>query len=228
MTKSNLKQIALLLILAIFLIGFTFFQKDKSEEFITESNEKEQLAILEQKKAENMLSNFTVTYNSYSAGDFSNIESLYPLMTEQMAQTEKTKIERFRAKIAEQPKQYQTVTAEFRGLSTQEFEDEKIIANIIIFKQTFSGAYIQNSDKKEHFILVDQNGQPYSGDMNMLLLSKDLKIFQITGVKENGIWKVASMEESAPKIIPEENLKTTEEEMESDAYVFEDEESIIE
>lgn len=228
MTKSNLKQIALLLILAIFLIGFTFFQKNKSEEFITESNEKEQLAILEQKKAENILSNFTVTYNSYSAGDFSNIESLYPLMTEKMKETEKTKIERLKIEIASQSKKYQTITAEFRGLSTEEFGNDRIISNIIIFKQTFNGAYIQNPENKKQTMLVDQNGQFYSGNISTLLLNKDLKIFQVTGVKENGIWKVASIEESAPKIIPEENLKTTEEEMESDAYVFEDEESIIE
>jgi uncharacterized protein (UPF0333 family) len=213
MTKNNLKQIILLLVLTIFLVGFMFFQKDREEESYSENNEAQQLAILEQKKAENILSNFVVAYYSYNTGDFSNIESLYPLMTEKMARAEKTKIEEIKIELANQPKTYQKVTADFRGLSTEEFGSDKIITNVIIFKQIFNGAYIQDPSNKGQFILVDQYGQLYSDDMSTLLLSKDLKAFRVTGNKENGEWKIDHIEESVPKTVPEaENIEITDEE----------------
>lgn len=213
MTKNSLKQISLFLFLAIFLIGLTFFQKEKEEEFKTEDNKTEQLAILEQKKAENIISNFAVVYHSYNVGDFSNIESLYSLMTEKMKKSEQAKIEKMKAEALNQIPKYQTATAEFRGLSTKEFANNQIITNIIIFKQNFNGSYIPNPENQEQLVLVDQSGQPYTGDISELLSSKDLKALQITSLKENGEWKIDGVTEPATETISEtENLEIIDEE----------------
>lgn len=187
MTKRDLKRIILLAFLAMLLVGFTFFRKDTKNENYKNQDAVEQKNVLEKQKAENMLSNFAVTYNSYTSGDFSNIESLYGMMTEELKKSETEKVSKL--KLGDK-KEYQTIKSDFKGSNTIEFSENKIIANIVLLKQIYGGAYKSDPDNNLQKILVDREGKPYDKDISTLLESKDLVFLQLTGVRENEDWKV--------------------------------------
>lgn len=191
MTKRDIKRFILFAFLAILLVGFTFFRKENNKEDNTDSTP-EQINVIEKQKAENILSNFAIKYNSYTIGDFSNIESLYDLMTSELKKIEMVKVEEIRKQETEEKI---TVKSEFKGSNTIDFSENRIIANIVLSKQTYNGAFVADPGNPNQKILIDKNGQRYEKDFSTLLAGKDLIFIQLTGIKENGEWKISNIKD---------------------------------
>jgi len=183
----------------IFLIGMVFFRKDDND--IKENNielDNQQLIndtkneeITEEEKAKSFAENFTTIYYSYTWGNFSNIESQYYYMTDEMKKKEEGKVEKMREETKNQPQKYFTARAKLVDSDFIIYEKIKAILNINLNIDNYAGAIVQ----RDTMVWVDENGDYYGGDLNDLVINTIEKKIDINLVKINDEWKVDEIAE---------------------------------
>lgn len=204
MTKSNLFKIIAIVFLLLMLVGLAFFRKDDGE--IPNSkptptdnqqveNPDKKYELTEKEKVKIFAENFTATYYSYTWGNFSNVESQYYYMTEEMKNREENKVRRIKREVEEQPRKYFTVRAEVDKSEFIEFvENIKVSMNISLKIKEINGAFVIDTEvpeiKPHTTALVDGNKNVYEGDIEDLIIDTVDKSVQINLIKIGGEWKV--------------------------------------
>lgn len=198
MTKQDLIRTIVIVILAFLLIGLVFFGKEKENNIperenngnvpnIEENNKKTESA--EEDKLKTMAENFAVIYYSYSWGNFSNIESLYPQMTDEMQDKEKNGVEKLKKDLENQPKQYITWRAIALGSEFVFKDKDKATIAVYLKISKFAGAIVQ----KDTMVWVDSQGSEYKGNENDLIFNESNKKFTIKFVRIDNEWKISDL-----------------------------------
>ena len=208
MTKKNLFKIIAIAFLLFMLVGLLFFRKGGDEVLNPNpapaddrqiNNPDEKHKLTEEEKAKIFAENFVVTYYSYTWGNFSNVESQYYYMTEEMKSREKIKVEKMKREIEGQPQRYFTARARLLGSEITEFvRNEKISLNISLEIKEFNGAYVMDDDvieiKPLTTALIDGNKKIYSGNIEDLIINASKKNIKINLIKIGNKWKVDMIE----------------------------------
>lgn len=203
MDRNNFKKMAtiytVIFFMVIFLIGMIFFKKDDSG--IKKSNlesDNQQLIkdienekITEEGKIKTFAENFTIIYYSYTWGNFSNIESQYYYMTDEMKNREKNKVEQIKKATENQPQKY--FTARARLIDSEFLYHEKAKANLKInlSVDNYAGAIVQ----RDTMVWVDESGNYCGGDIRDLIIGTTDKNIEINLVKIGDEWKVDEISE---------------------------------
>ena len=190
---SNLKRI-IVIISVIFIVAFflliasTFFLKESSKEVLNQINHQreeqrqqqqaedaEEEYLTKKENIKSFLEKFVVIYNSYTWGSFSNIESQYSSMSEEMKNKEKEKVERIKKEIENKPQEYFSTKASLIDSEFLLYNENRveIIMNLNI--KSFGGAIVQ----RETIILVDAGGNHYMGNFEDLMISSNNKKIKI-------------------------------------------------
>lgn len=208
MVKISLIKIILLIIVLIFFVGFIFFGKDKykpkplekqsqiQEETVQEKEEEIIRELTEEDKISIFAENFTTIYYSYTWGNFSNIESLYDKMTDEMENRERNRVEQMKKGIENQSQKYFTVRVEVINLKIIDYqENKKATLDIKLKLKDIDGAFVTDVDVPEirpnTSALIDGNKNVYTGNIEDLVIMTVDKKIEIKLVKENDKWKVA-------------------------------------
>ena len=207
MSRFYLIKIFIFIILFIFLIGFIFFPKEKNEVELSQSeierqqlieSVKEQEKLNEEKKnltekeqVKMFAENFTKIYYSYVWGIFSNIESQYYYMTDEIKDREKNKVEKMKEAIKNQPQKYFTVRAKLTSSTFTFYDETKASFEIDLDIDNFAGAMVQ----RDTLVWVNKNGNYYEGDETKLITSTTAKNIEIDLIKIDDQWKVDRIEE---------------------------------
>ena len=203
MDRNNLiKKIivyATIFLVIIFLIGMVFFRKDDNDveknnpeinkQQLVEDIKKEE--ITEEEKVRMFAENFATTYYSYTWGNFSNIESQYYYMTDEMKEREESKAERIKEEIKNQSQKYFTARAELIDSNFIIYEETKATLEINLNVNNYAGAIVQ----RDTMIWVNENGDYYEGDLNDLIVDTRDKKIEIKLLKIGDEWKVDEVEE---------------------------------
>lgn len=195
MTKSNLFKIIAIVFLLLMLVGLAFFRKDdgeipNSKPVPTDNQQVEnpdkKYELTEEEKLKIFAENFAATYYSYTWGNFSNVESQYYYMTEEMKNREKSKVEKMKKEIEDQPQKYFTARAKLLNSEFASYEEAKASVSINLNVDNFAGAIVQ----RDTMVWVDGNGDYYEGDIEDLIVDTVDKSVQINLIKISGEWKV--------------------------------------
>ena len=201
--SSKLKKIiiiivAIIIVALFFLISVTFFLKEEKPDAISHNDQqqdeeldKEEKRPIEEEKAKVFSESFTKTYYSYTWGSFSNIESQYYYMTDEMKDREENKAEKIKKGIENQPQRYFTVIAKLTSSDLISYNETKASFKIDLNIDSFAGAMVQ----RDTMIWVDENGDHYKGDINDLIVNTVDKSIEIYLVKIDDQWKVNRIEE---------------------------------
>jgi len=202
-TNNSMKKAtiyATIFFAVIFLIGMVFFKKDdndikennselNNQQLINDTNNKE---ITEEEKLKSFAENFTVTYHSYTWGNFSNIESQYYYMTDEMGEEEKDKVEKMKEEIRNQPQKYFTARAKLMDSDFISYEEAKAILEINLNVDNYAGAIVQ----RDTMVWVDEKGDYYEGNLSDLIINAVEKKIKIELVKISNEWKINEIEET--------------------------------
>jgi len=190
-----LTRIIIIIILALLLISLVFFRKEKENNVPeqanngnipkTEENNKK-TEPTEEEKLKTIAENFTTIYCSYSRGNFSNIESQYPYMTDAMKDRQKNKVERIKKDAENQSQKYFTARAKLINSNFISYEKTKASLNINLNVENIAGAIV----RRDTMVWVDENGNYYSGDIKDLITNTADKNIEINLVKIGNEWKV--------------------------------------
>jgi hypothetical protein len=222
MSKIDLIKIIAFAILIILITGVLFFRKDSGTDSSTQTaqtpkNDSSQKQATpsaadnnttvedsldpgtKQGKGVAAINEFVVAYNSYVYGDFSNIENLYPSMTDKMSQSEETKIKSLKSSVTQG--QNITVESKLKDSQIESYDPNsgKMTLIATIEKSTYGGAYIHNQDydssgSGDENILIDRNGKEYGGPIDELLEKTETQVFRITAINESEEWKISDMQ----------------------------------
>ncbi len=192
MNLKDLKKITIIAILIFLLIGFAFFRKDtpKIEKPVESPVENSNLESAEKEKVETLAKNFSNIYYSYTLNDPSNIESLYPFMTEKMKTEEKDKVEKIKSQSASSPKKYLSAIAFPSEVRIISYNDPKINLSLSLRIENIAGAIT----KKDPIVWVDINGTIYRENPKSLITNKEIKYVQMALIRKDDQWLVDSME----------------------------------
>ena len=195
MTKNSLFKIIAIAFLLFMLVGLVFFRKGDDETLSpnpvpannqrTENPDKKH-ELTEEEKAKIFAENFAVAYYSYTWGNFSNVESQYYYMTEEMKSREKMKVEEMKREAAGQPQRYFTVRAELLNSEIVLFTNTEAKLNIRLKIDNLSGAIVQ----RDTMVWVDKNGDYYEGNPDNLIVNSVEKNIEIKMIKVGGEWKM--------------------------------------
>ena len=198
LTKKIIVYATIFLVI-IFLIGMVFFRKDDNDveknnpeinkQQLVEDIKKEE--ITEEEKVRMFAENFATTYYSYTWGNFSNIESQYYYMTDEMKEREESKAERIKEEIKNQSQKYFTARAELIDSNFIIYEETKATLEINLNVNNYAGAIVQ----RDTMIWVNENGDYYEGDLNDLIVDTRDKKIEIKLLKIGDEWKVDEVEE---------------------------------
>ena len=139
MTKNNLFKIIAITFLVFMLVGLVFFRKSDDEILNPNpvpadnqqvENPDEKYKLTEEEKLKIFAENFVITYYSYTWGNFSNVESQYCHMTDEMKSREEIKVEKMKREIKGQPQRYFTVQARITNFNFAEYQEDKAISYI--------------------------------------------------------------------------------------------------
>lgn len=146
-------------------------------------------------EAENLIKSFTKSYNSYSTGDFSNMESLYAMMDESLAKQEKQKIENLKKNLEQTKTPYQTVESEVTKYEELKYTENILIAEVTIEKLVSDGAFIIDANSDESpVIFVDKEGKETEQKTYNLNTKKTAEVFQVTTFKTTEGWRINQIE----------------------------------
>ncbi|MCK5475034.1 MAG: hypothetical protein KAI71_00445 [Candidatus Pacebacteria bacterium] len=189
------------------MIGFIFFPKERSEPELSQSEierqqlienvreqeklNKEEKKLTEKEQVKTFAENFTKIYYSYVLGSFSNIESQYYYMTDEMKDKEENKVEKMKKEIEYQPQKYFTVRAKLASSTFTFYDKTKASLEIDLDIDNFAGAMAQ----RDTLVWVDENGNYYEGDETELITNTTAKNIKIDLVKIDDQWKVDRIEE---------------------------------
>jgi len=200
MTKKNLFKIIAIAFLLFILVGLLFFRKGNDEvldpNLVPANNQQvekpdEKHKLTEEEKAKIFAENFVTAYYSYAWGNFSNVESQYYYMTEEMKSREEIKVEQMRREIKDQPRKYFTARARLSDSKVISYEKTRASINIDLSIDNFAGATIQ----RDTIVWVDENGDYYERDPDDLIIDTLSKNVQINLIKIGDEWKVGRIEE---------------------------------
>jgi len=203
MDRNNFKKMATIytaiFLAVIFLIGLIFFRKDDGD--IKENNpeiNKQQIVedvenkkITEEQKTKSFAENFTTTYHSYTWGNFSNIESQYYYMTDEMKNREINKMEKIKKDLENQSQKYFTVRARLADSNFVSYKEAEAVLEINLNINNYAGAIVQ----RDTMVWVDEEGNYYEGDLNNLIINTSEKKVKIELVKIDSEWKIDKIKE---------------------------------
>jgi len=205
---SSIVKKILLLVSVVFVFLFLllivsplFLKKNDKEIIVQDNNSQEikQLAnlkkedLMEKEKIVNMLENFLIVYNSYTWGSFSNIESQYNSMSEEMKSNEQQRVEQMKKDIENQPQQYVSARASLIDSKFLLYDENglEMIVNLNI--ESYAGAIVQ---RENMIIWVDSKGVPFDEDKKPFVISSNNKRIKISCIQVDGNWKINKMENS--------------------------------
>lgn len=209
MSKFFLAKIIAFITILVLLAGFAFFRKDKEVEELSESEIKRQQLIEDvkrqkeyeekekekeltiEKRMSNFAENFITIYYSYTWGNFSNIESQYHYMTDEMKNREEEKVEKMRKEIEGSPQRYFSARAKLIDSVSMSCNEEKASLKINLSIDKFAGAMVQ----KDTIVWVDENGNYYGGDEVDLIIDTINKSVEVDIFKVGDEWKVDQIRE---------------------------------
>jgi alpha-galactosidase/6-phospho-beta-glucosidase family protein len=203
MDRNNFKKMATIytaiFFVVIFLIGMVFFRKDdnNAEENNLKLNSQplvediKEERITEEEKIKSFAENFAMIYYSYTWGNFSNIESQYYYMTDEMKDRERNKVEQIKKAAENQPQKYFTARANFIDSEFLYYEKAKANLKINLSVDNYAGAIVQ----RDTMVWVDKNGNYCGGDIRDLIASTIKKKINIELVKIGEEWKADEIEE---------------------------------
>ena len=197
--KNDLKRIVAVAIIAVvallfFWVGIAFFTKnnntlklsDKQQNNQQTENLNEKRELKEKEEVRRIAENFVTTYYSYTWGDFSNVESQYCYMMDEMKRREEIKVAKMKKEIEGQTQKYFTVRAELLDSEMVLFTGITADLNMKLNISNLSGAIVQ----RDTMIWVDKNGDYYEGDSDDLIVDTVEKNIQINLIKISNEWKV--------------------------------------
>ncbi|MEA1937119.1 MAG: hypothetical protein U9N04_03335 [Patescibacteria group bacterium] len=200
MTKKNLFKLIAIAFLLFMLVGLVFFRKGDDKNLNpkpipannqqTEKPEKKR-ELTEEEKLKIFAENFVATYYSYIWGNFSNVESQYYYMTEEMKSREEIKVKKMKKEIEGQPRRYFTARARLLNSSFALDKETKANLSIDLSVDNFAGAIVQ----RDTMVWVDKNGDYYEGDIDKLIIDTTEKNVEVVLVKISDEWKVDWIEE---------------------------------
>jgi hypothetical protein len=198
--KKIIIVVAVVFILALsFWMGVVFFAKNngttktadnqQEKEQINDYNKK--LEITEEEKVKTFAENFAMIYYSYTWGNFSNIESQYYYMTDEMKNREKDKVERIKKGTENQSQKYFTVRAKLVDSAFIFYGETKTVLEINLNIDNYAGAIVQ----RDTMVWVNESGDYYEGDLSDLVISTTEKKINIELIKISDEWKIDEIRE---------------------------------
>ena len=204
--SSNLKKI-FLLIVAVLIILFLllivaplFLKKDNQDVTVQDNNSQETKRLanlekeeeMEKEKIVNSLENFVIFYNSYTWGSFSNIESQYNSMSEEMKSNEQQRVEQMKKNIENQSQQYASARASLIDSKFLLYNENEVEMVINFNVESYSGAVVHTGRIS---IWVDAEGVPFVEGSKSLVVSSNDKRIKISCIRADGKCKVNKIED---------------------------------
>ena len=204
MSKFYLTKIVAFIMLLTLLAGFVFFRKDKNESESPvkqlpnqqeEQKEEKNKELTEEDRLKTFAETFAGIFYSYTWGNFSNVESQYGYMTDEMKNRERNKVEQMKKGIEDQPRKYFMVRAEVINSEMIDYqENKKAVLNIKLKVKEIDGAFVIDTEVPEirpnTSALVDGNKNVYTGDIKDLVVKTTDKNIKINLIKIDDKWKV--------------------------------------
>lgn len=201
MKKNNLVR-TIIVIFFLFLLVALYYSitsekapeiKNDRKDFQEQDASALRLEIFKKNEARLAAENFAVAYYSYAWGDFSNIESQYSAMTEEMKNAEQKRVEEIKEKIESQPLKRITEMASLAENKFVSYEEEKAISEIklnivkiplIYNKENDEWSDGENIYTKEH---IEKHSKK-------IIENLPQKTVRINLVKQKGLWKISGIE----------------------------------
>ena len=199
--KKIIIVVAVVFTLALsFWMGVVFFAKDNNniKENNSELNNQQLIEdiqneeITAEQKIKSFAENFTTTYYSYTWGSFSNIESQYYYMTDEMKNREENKVEQIKKDAENQPQKYFTVRAKLADSNFISYKETKAVLKINLNINNYAGAIVQ----RDTMVWVDKDGNYYEGDLSDLVIDTIEQKINIELIKIGEEWKVDEIVEN--------------------------------
>lgn len=202
---SDFKKIIIIIsiisvVLIALLIGVVFFPKERNRNIINQNNQQEeqqansdnnkQEELMEEERVKTIAETFAGIYYSYRWGNFSNIESQYYYMTDEMKNREENRVIEMKKEVENQPQKYFTARAKLTDSDFIYLEKERAAMNINLNIDNFAGAIVQ----RDTMVWVDEKGNRYTGDIKDLIIKTSEKRIKIELIKSNREWKVNGIE----------------------------------
>lgn len=166
-------------------------QNNQQEENQLNNPDNKPEELTEEEKVKNMAESFAMTYYSYAWGNFSNIESQYYHMADEMKNREEVRVAEMKKEIENQPRKYFTARAKLINSNLVYREKERAAININLSIDNFAGAIVQ----RDTMVWVDERGDRYAGDIKNLIMNTAYKNIEINLIKIGGEWKVSEIKE---------------------------------
>lgn len=152
--KNDLSKIILIIILLLLFIGLAFFRKNENAPRPPEDNQQidqpagggKNMEPTEEEEAEAFAKNFVEIYETYSLGDFSNLELLKNKMSGRLWQEKAIWIDSEKQKAANAPKIFVNFTAVAKAARVNSFESNKAEIEVEYEKTEMRGASIYIND----------------------------------------------------------------------------------
>lgn len=207
MSKFYLTKIFAFILLLVLSVSFIFFRKDKNNSELSKDEMERQRIIesvkeqeknnelpeedKEKNKIKATAENFAAIYYSYTWGNFSNIESQYYYMTDEMKNREIDRVEKMKGEMENQARRYFTVRAKLMDSNFIYYEKKKAAVNVNLSIDNINGAMAQ----RDTMVWVDEKGEYYSGDIKDLVVKTVNKNIEVNLIKIGGEWKVDKIAE---------------------------------
>lgn len=194
--KSTVLLMAIVLIVALGSIIFIQYNRRSLKTGIEQNNNPNTNTEKNGKiEVESLLKSFVESYNSYTTGDFSNIESLYYMMDKNLIEEESQKIEILKKELGQNKSPYQTVQSNITEYKELQHKEKNIVAQISIEKLVSDGAYIPDPKSEDGLLIfVDRDGNATEEKSYNYNTKKTSEAFQITATEENGEWKISQIQ----------------------------------
>ncbi len=199
MTSGFKKIIIIVSVISVVLLsllaGVIFFPKERNRNIPNQDNQQEerqlensgeQTELTEEEKVKAIAENFAIIYYSYAWGNFSNIESQYYYMADEMKNREENRVAEMKKEMENQPQKYFTARAKLIDSNFIYCEKERAALNINLSVDNFSGAIVQ----RDTMVWVDEKGDRYAGDIKDLIMNTADKNIEIDLIKIGNEWKV--------------------------------------
>jgi len=216
--KFLVAAVAFIFVAAIFAVGMIFFKRENpnvpvlnqpnrtshfspgkvdNEQSEKKENKKRRRKVTEKERVKTIAETFVSGYYSYRQGDFSNIESRYYSMTDEMRKREEEKVNKMKEKIVGKPKEYKSVRTTVISSNFIEYDNVKAILKMEIKVDKINGAWVTSDEVPEIYpytsALIDSNKKVHVGDIDDLITETINKTVQVALVKVDNKWKVDSI-----------------------------------
>ncbi len=180
--------------------SFVFFPKERNRNILNQDNQQEEYRpsdsdnkpeeLTEEERVKTIAETFAGIYYSYALGNFSNIESQYYYMTDEMKNREENRVTEMKKEMENQSQKYFTVRARLIDSGFIYCEKERAAMNINLSVDNFAGAIVQ----RDTMVWVDEKGDRYTGDIKDLIINTGIKKIKMELIKSNKEWKINNIE----------------------------------